>query len=130
MLLNLVFTSQNAGTSNLIWALQNPDDTQYTNLANDIITANWINGAVTINGLPMAYTVTGGGEFCEFGMGVEIGLSGSQVDVMYGLLVNGAPLGAPVTGGDIAFGSHHSIAIPSSSPLELTGFCKGYNDLK
>ncbi|MCD4678855.1 MAG: T9SS type A sorting domain-containing protein [Bacteroidales bacterium] len=106
LLLNLVFTSNNAGTSNLIWALQNPDDTQYTNIGSDIITAIWINGTVTIFGLPTAYNVTGGGEFCEFGQGVEVGLSGSQADVMYGLLVNGAPLGAPIqgTGWALSFG--------------------------
>jgi len=106
MLMNLVFTSNNPGISNLIWALQIPDDTQYTNLASDIITAVWINGAVTVNGLPMSYDVTGGGEYCDGGMGVEVGISDSEVDVMYGLLLDGAPLGpaVPGTGWAMSFG--------------------------
>lgn len=105
-LLNLVFTSKNAGTSNLFWALQNPDDTQYTNLANDIITAIWINGSVTVNGLPKAYNVTGGGEYCDGGMGVQVGLYKSQVDVEYELFLDGVTTGVTQmgTGWAMSFG--------------------------
>ncbi len=106
LLMNLIFTSNNPGVSNLIWALQNPDDTQYTDLADDIITAVWINGAVTVDGLPIAYTVTGGGEYCDGGIGVEIGISDSEIDVLYGVSLNGAPLGPaiPGTGWPMSFG--------------------------
>ena len=34
--------------------------------------------AVTINPLPAAYNVTGGGAYCAGGFGVPVGLSGSQ----------------------------------------------------
>ena len=39
--------------------------------------------AVTANPLPVVYTVTGGGSYCEGGTGVHIGLSGSQIFVNY-----------------------------------------------
>ena len=39
--------------------------------------------AVTANPLPVVYTVTGGGSYCEGGTGVHIGLTGSQIFVNY-----------------------------------------------
>ena len=39
--------------------------------------------AVTANPLPVVYTVTGGGNYCEGGTGVHIGLTGSQIFVNY-----------------------------------------------
>jgi len=41
---------------------------------------------VTINPLPLWFTVTGGGSYCDGGVGVEIGLTGSQLGVRYELL--------------------------------------------
>ncbi len=40
---------------------------------------------IVINPLPLWFTVTGGGEYCEGGIGVEIGLTGSQLGVRYDL---------------------------------------------
>jgi hypothetical protein len=61
---------------------------------------------VTVNSLPVAYSVIGGGGFCAGGAGVTIGLTGSQIGVNYQLYNGISPWGAPVagTGGSISFG--------------------------
>jgi len=62
--------------------------------------------AVTILPLPTAYTMTGGGSFCTGGAGVHVGLSNSDVGVMYQLFNGVTPVGAPVAGvgGPLDFG--------------------------
>ncbi len=62
---------------------------------------------VTVNSLPTAYSVTGGGAYCYGGDGVEIGLDGSESGVNYQLLRNGNNIGIPVagTGSSINFGN-------------------------
>jgi len=62
--------------------------------------------SITINPLPLEFTVTGGGEYCQGGAGVVVGLSGSQAGINYELFVNGGPAGASATGngGAISFG--------------------------
>ncbi|MHC1706150.1 MAG: GEVED domain-containing protein [Bacteroidales bacterium] len=60
---------------------------------------------VTVNS-PTPYVVTGGGSYCAGGQGVVVGLSGSQQNVNYTLLINGVAT-APVvagTGSPISFG--------------------------
>lgn len=53
---------------------------------------------VVINTPPAVYAVTGGGNYCEGGAGVNVGLAGSEFGITY-RLYNGATLtGAPVTG--------------------------------
>ncbi len=61
---------------------------------------------VTINALPTAFSVTGGGTYCAGGVGVHIGLSGSNAGVSYQLIIGSSPLGSPVsgTGGPVDFG--------------------------
>jgi hypothetical protein len=63
--------------------------------------------AVTVNPLPTAFNVTGGGAYCAGGSGVAVGLSGSQSGVNYQLLLNNTPTGLPVagTGSAISFGN-------------------------
>jgi hypothetical protein len=69
---------------------------------------NAMTGAVTIsiNPLPNAYVVTGGGPYCAGGTGVPVGLTNSDAGVTYQLSVLGVPTGAPVagTGSAITFG--------------------------
>ncbi len=62
---------------------------------------------ITVNSVPTAYTVTGGGGYCSGSTGVVVGLSGSQTAVLYQLRIGGTPTGSPVagTGGAISFGS-------------------------
>ncbi len=61
---------------------------------------------VSVNSLPSAYVVTGGGNYCTGGAGVAVGLSGSATGVIYQLNISGVPTGAPVagTGGPLSFG--------------------------
>ncbi len=56
------------------------------------------NAMISINALPVAYNVTGGGSYCAGGSGVSIGLSGSTAGVIYQLMSGSMPVGASVTG--------------------------------
>jgi len=82
----------------------------YTVVAKDDITAcagpMSGNAIVTALPLPAAYTVTGGGAYCQGGTGKSIGLSGSNAGVTY-QLSNGSPVGSPVigTGKSLDFGA-------------------------
>jgi len=55
---------------------------------------------ITINTLPVAYTVTGGGGYCAGSSGVYVGLSGSNTGVNYQLYNGLATVGTPVPGTD------------------------------
>ncbi len=63
---------------------------------------------ITINPLPVAFTMTGGGSYCNGGTGVSIGLSSSNVGVSYQLYNGTATVGGPVTGtgAPLSFGMH------------------------
>jgi hypothetical protein len=62
---------------------------------------------VVVNNAPVAYAVTGGGNYCPGGTGVNINLSGSAVGVNYQLYSGAAAAGAVVagTGAPIDFGA-------------------------
>jgi uncharacterized protein YjdB len=64
--------------------------------------------SVVVNSLPTPYVVTGGGNYCAGGTGVNIGLGNSDAGVDYQLYMSGTTVGSPVpgTGGSISFGSH------------------------
>ena len=64
------------------------------------------NVTVSINPLPTAYNVTGGGAYCSGGAGMPVGLSNSQSGVNYQLQLNGVG-GAtdPGTGLSLTYGS-------------------------
>ncbi len=71
-------------------------------------TAN-MNGSVmiSISPLPTAFNVTGGGSYCSGGLGVPVGLSGSESGVNYQLYNGASAVGTPVsgTGSAISFGN-------------------------
>ena len=76
-------------------------------------TANMSGSAVvTINSLPIAQTVNGGGAYCAGGTGVLVGLAGSQSGVHYQLYNGASAVGSPVpgTGSAISFGSQTTAA--------------------
>ncbi len=52
---------------------------------------------VVVNSLPIAYNVTGGGEYCSGGTGRAIGLDGSTAGIRY-QLTNGSPSGTAMSG--------------------------------
>ena len=91
-----------AGTGSPIsFGLQTATGT-YTVVANNGTTtcSGNMTGAVTIglNALPVAYTITGGGQYCPGGTGVNIGLGGSNTGVTYQLQNGAGPVGAPMPG--------------------------------
>lgn len=100
-----------AGTGSAIsFGLQTAGST-YTVVATNTSTgcvANMTGSVVvTINPLPTAYAVTGGGAYCTGGAGVAVGLANSQTNVNYQLYLGTSPIGSPVagtTGSAISFG--------------------------
>jgi len=82
-------------------------NTVYTVVVNDGYNTATSSVAVTVNPLPVEYSLTGGGEYCIGGPGVTVGLSGSQPGVSYQLFNNLNPVGTPVTGtgSPISFGN-------------------------
>ena len=85
------------------------------------------NFLVTINPLPTAFNVTGGGTYCMAG---SVGLSGSQIGVTYHLYENGVSTGSSVSGtGDaISFGNQlagtYTVVATISNgdcPAQMTG---------
>ncbi|MDA6071860.1 hypothetical protein NJT12_19735, partial [Flavobacterium sp. AC] len=73
---------------------------------NDCTTGSRIAVAATVNPLPTAYTVTGGGASCSAGTGFAVGLDNSDIGVSYQLQLGGSNNGTAVagTGSSISFG--------------------------
>ncbi len=97
--------------SALTWANQTSSGTYtVTSTTNTNSCPGAMNGSalITINPLPLQYTITGGGSYQAGGPGVPIGLSGSQSGVSYELELIGTGVVAPSpvngTGGPISFG--------------------------
>jgi hypothetical protein len=84
--------------------------------------------AVSINPLPAAFVVTGGGSTCAGGTGVNVGLNSSTVGVSYQLNVGGFPTGAPVigTGGAISFGPQTTAGSYNVLATDMTTSCTNY----
>ncbi len=61
---------------------------------------------VTINALPVTYTVSGGGAYCAGATGVTVGLNGSETGISYQLLRNAVAVGTAIAGNGsaISFG--------------------------
>jgi hypothetical protein len=81
---------------------------------------------VTVNPSPAIFNVTGGGEVCTTdNVGVAVGLSGSQLNVNYQLLLNNAPVGAPVagTGNPISFGPQLAVGTYTVTATATPGNC-------
>jgi hypothetical protein len=74
----------------------------YTVVATNTITGctNTMTGAATVsvNPLPVVYTVSGGGTYCTGGSGLHILLSGSDLGINYQLNLTGSAIGSPVAG--------------------------------
>ena len=78
---------------------------------------------VTINPLPTAYSVTGGGLNC--GSGPAVGLSGSQSGVGYQLFTGGSPSGGPVNGNGsaISFGNRSALGTYTVTATNISTNC-------
>jgi hypothetical protein len=80
---------------------------------------------ITVNTLPTAYNVTGGGGYCSGSSGAAVGLSGSQSGVNYQLKTGGVNTGSPVagTGSAISFGNQVTVGDYTVSATNTTTFC-------
>ncbi len=86
-----------------------------------------MSGSVTVSITPgpTAFNVVGGGSYCTGGTGVVIGLSGTDADVTYQLLLGGSPVGLPVSGSGspIGFGPQTAPGIYTVSATSLLTGC-------
>ncbi len=86
---------------------------------------------VIVNALPIAQTVTGGGNYCAGGAGVSIGLSSSQSGISYQLNDGTSHIGTSVagTGGAISFGNQtiagNYIVVATNSTTGCTNTMSG-----
>jgi subtilisin-like proprotein convertase family protein len=81
--------------------------------------------SVSVNPLPTAYNVTGGGSYCTGGTGVHIGLSNSAAGITYQLYNGSTPVGTPVagTGAALDFGLQTAAGTYSVSATNTTTTC-------
>src|SRR6185369_15629631 len=59
--------------------------------------------SITVLPLPAVYTVTGGGAYCQGGIGVNIGLSASNTAINYQLYNGSTAVGIPFEGTGMTF---------------------------
>ncbi|MCA0232113.1 MAG: BspA family leucine-rich repeat surface protein [Bacteroidetes bacterium] len=80
---------------------------------------------ITASTAPTAFLVTGGGAYCDGGIGV--GLSGSEIGVNYQLKVNGTNTGSPVagTGSELNFGNQLLTGTYTVEATHNSGNCSG-----
>ncbi|MBE0642000.1 MAG: hypothetical protein IH599_08190, partial [Bacteroidales bacterium] len=104
LLFEIAFTYK-GGTTNLSWST-NPVFAMYTSFQAQTLEAYFHDGSVISKPQPVAYAVTGGGNYCSGGSGVSVGLMGSDTGVTYELFLNGSPAGInlPGTGASLDFG--------------------------
>lgn len=80
---------------------------------------------VSVNPLPIAYSVIGGGAYCSGGSGVAVGLANSQSGVNYQLYNGVSTVGSPVsgTGSAISFGLQTTAGTYSVVATNATTSC-------
>ncbi|MES2703643.1 MAG: GEVED domain-containing protein, partial [Bacteroidota bacterium] len=114
--------------SSIGFGLQTSSGT-YTVRATDATTTCTVNmtgsATVSINALPTAFTVTGGGNYCSGASGVTVGLGGSTSGVNYQLFNGAATVGGPVggSGGSISFGLQTAAGTYSVSAVTTATGC-------
>ncbi|RYD57597.1 MAG: choice-of-anchor D domain-containing protein [Sphingobacteriales bacterium] len=94
--------------------------------------SNGISGqsaTVIINQLPVAYTVTGGGSYCNGGTGVAIGLSNSQSGVSYQLVNGTTNVGSPVSGNGLAISFGNQMAAGTYSVVATNNSTSCVNNM-
>ena len=81
---------------------------------------------ISIDDLPTAFNVTGGGSYCAGGTGVEIGLDGSEIGVEYTLVLDGTPTTTIVvgTGAAISFGDQTTAGDYTVSSMNTSTTCE------
>lgn len=124
------WTSNPAG--NPVWtsSLQNPwvkpdVTTMYIVEVNDGYNKTTASVLVIVNPLPAPYDLTGGGSYCNTGIGIPLGLSGSQNNTAYQLLKGGIPDGPVVygNGSPISFGDHTAAPLYTVQATNIVTGC-------
>ena len=121
-----------------VWTsnLENPvvfpnDTTTYIVTVDDGFNATTDSVTLIVNPLPTEYSVFGGGSYCKWGTGVEIGLNGSDTSFIYQLLRAGIADGPTVlgTGDTISFGNRTAAFVYKvSATNNITGCVNLMND--
>ena len=80
---------------------------------------------ISINPLPTAYPISGGGAYCDGGNGLSIQLSGSQIGVFYFLWKDGSPTGTslPGSGAALSFDQITAPGIYTIEGIDTTSLC-------
>ena len=80
---------------------------------------------IVINPLPIAYNLTGGGNYCAGGAGVVVNIDNSQTGVNYQLYVGATATGVPVagTGAAVSFGSYTTAGTYGVTAINATTGC-------
>jgi uncharacterized protein YjdB len=82
---------------------------------------------ITVNPLPTAFTVSGGGSYCSGGTGLHVLLSSSTIGINYQLFYGATPIGGAIAGtsGSLDFGFVTSASPPNYTVLATnpTTFC-------
>ena len=88
--------------------------------------SNDATGTFTINPMPVKYNVTGGGSYCEGGLGVLVGLADSETGVNYELWLDESILMAdlPGTGAALDFGNQTDEGNYTVYGYNTTTLCK------
>ena len=83
------------------------------------------NATIAINALPSVYNVTGGGQYCAGGSGVNINISGTNTGINYQLYNGSTPVGALVngTGSAISFGLQTAAGTYKVMAINATNTC-------
>lgn len=81
--------------------------------------------SVTVNPLPLVFTISAGGSFCTGAAGVDLTLSGSQTGVRYQLYNGATATGSPIngTGGVINFGLQATAGTYSVLATSISTLC-------
>ncbi len=116
---NYVWTNNFSPMSTTTYAVSLVEDLYCSNTGGDT-------ALVTVS-KPTAYTITGGGVYCEGGAGKVIGLNGSQIGVTYELYLNGVATGQFVAGSGaaISFGNQTAAGVYSIVGTFDVGGCSG-----
>ncbi len=97
-----------------------------TNISTACVSDQDGSASITINALPTAYSVTGGGNYCETGLGVHVGIGNSEIGVDYQLYHNTTPVGValPGTGTALDLGLQTLVGMYTVSATNATTGCQ------
>jgi hypothetical protein len=118
-----------AGSGSAISFGQQPSGSYYVvATSNATACTNNMTGTVTnsMNALPTAYAVTGGGAYCTGGSGVAVGMENTATGISYQLLRNGNPVGTAMAGTSsaISFGMQTATGDYTVMAMNTTTGCE------